>query len=263
MKLRDSPVTEDDLHTFIHVLGEIASMRATASEKRTQLMCQVARQLNSDSWLWGVIPPIIPSKPQSSNAFHSSGGIDTERIALTLKAIETPENDSLRRQLSGTMTDVGAQLSGLHQQLINDEGFLNSAASPLWRAANIGPILISIRPISGDATSVVAFYRQPDAPPFTTREVRIAHIFLTEVPWLHEIEPPHFVVCPPRLPPRCRLILKQLLCGQPRKEIAAELGLSIHTVNDYLKQIFRYFGVHAQTELIVRLRNGQGHDISA
>jgi DNA-binding CsgD family transcriptional regulator len=64
----------------------------------------------------------------------------------------------------------------------------------------------------------------------------------------------------PQLPPRCRLIINQLVHGMSRKEIAAHLGLSIHTVNGYAKEIFKYFAVHSQSELIARLTRGDGRD---
>jgi DNA-binding CsgD family transcriptional regulator len=40
-----------------------------------------------------------------------------------------------------------------------------------------------------------------------------------------------------------------MLKGDSRKQIAAALGLSEHTVGDYLKQLYRHFGVSSRGEL--------------
>lgn len=154
-----------------------------------------------------------------------------------------------------------SHITRLRQDVIDNDWFLNSPANPLWQAADIGPILFSFRPIPGHGTSVAGFYRPASAPLFTERESRIAHIVLTEVPWLHESSLPHKAARNlPLLPPRCRLILNHLVLGRSRQEIAGDLSISIHTVNDYLKLIFRHFGVQSQIQLIARLRNGDGND---
>lgn len=64
--------------------------------------------------------------------------------------------------------------------------------------------------------------------------VRIAHIVLTEVSWLYEAGLLHAAAREiPVLPPRTRYVLFELVAGRPRKQIAADLGLSSHTVNDH------------------------------
>jgi DNA-binding CsgD family transcriptional regulator len=40
--------------------------------------------------------------------------------------------------------------------------------------------------------------------------------------------------------------------GKPDKVIAAELGISVHTVNAHLRKAYRKFGVHSRVELVVR-----------
>ena len=54
---------------------------------------------------------------------------------------------------------------------------------------------------------------------------------------------------------RQREVLELLLCGQSAKEIAATLGISRHTVNDYSKALYRHFGVHGRAELAACFRD--------
>lgn len=62
----------------------------------------------------------------------------------------------------------------------------------------------------------------------------------------------------PRLGPRHEQVRQLLLEGRELVDIFRELGLSIHTLRGYIKEIFRAEGVHSRHELmgreIVRLR---------
>jgi DNA-binding NarL/FixJ family response regulator len=115
--------------------------------------------------------------------------------------------------------------------------------------------------MDGGGISGVAVYRRLGEPQFNEREARIAHIILTEVPWLH------FQAFPDQqtreitgLYPRHRTVMNLLCEGWGRKRIADHLGLSVNTVHGYSKVIFRHFGVHSQAELIHRLTKGDGGD---
>lgn len=55
-----------------------------------------------------------------------------------------------------------------------------------------------------------------------------------------------------RLTPRQRETLHLLITGKTEKEIAERMGLSFHTVHDYVKIIYRVYEVGSRTELISR-----------
>ncbi|MDY3561913.1 helix-turn-helix transcriptional regulator [Gemmata sp. JC673] len=64
---------------------------------------------------------------------------------------------------------------------------------------------------------------------------------------------------PSALAPRARDVLRCLLEGDSDKQIAARLGLSRYTVNQYAKVIFAHFGVASRAELLARwVRRGWG-----
>ena len=52
------------------------------------------------------------------------------------------------------------------------------------------------------------------------------------------------------LSPRQRQVLAWLLQGESIKQVAARLGLSQHTIGDYVKEIYRHFGVYSRSELM-------------
>lgn len=262
MNLRDSPLDENDFRAVVRILGDVVCMEGTPDEKRNRVMNGIAELVGTDTWLWGVSPLLEPGK-QPVYLFHNSGGVDDTRMAIMLRAIEHSETGEMTARLAEEIAKASRQITRLRQDVIDNDWFERSAANPIWREADVGPILFSARPLPGVGISVLAFYRKHDAPLFTEREARIAHIVLSEVGGLHYAGLPHAVAKDvPGLPPRCRLLLNQLVRGRGRKDIAGDLGISIHTANDYIKQIFRHFGVKSQVELIARLRTGDGNDRS-
>jgi DNA-binding CsgD family transcriptional regulator len=54
------------------------------------------------------------------------------------------------------------------------------------------------------------------------------------------------------LPPRHRQTLERLLAGDSEKQIAARLGISPHTVHQYVKALHKRFGVSSRGELLAK-----------
>ena len=52
------------------------------------------------------------------------------------------------------------------------------------------------------------------------------------------------------LPPRLRQTLGCLLEGDSEKQVALRLGLSRHTVHEYVSELYRRFGVQSRAELL-------------
>lgn len=246
---------------MVRILADIACMDGTPDEKRTHLMDEVGLLVGTDTWLWGVAPLLEPGK-QPVYLFHNSGGIDNDRMAVMLRAIEHPDTGAMTARLAAEIHHSEGQITRLRQDVIDNGWFEQSETNAIWKEANVGPILFSARPLPGIGISVIGFYRRATASLFTEREARIAHIVLSEVGWLHLAGVPYAEARRvPKLPPRCRLIVNQVIRGRARKEIAEDLGISIHTVNDYMKRIYRHFGVSSQIELIARLRSGDGNHV--
>jgi DNA-binding CsgD family transcriptional regulator len=57
---------------------------------------------------------------------------------------------------------------------------------------------------------------------------------------------------PGDLPPRVRQVLRCVLRGDSDKQIAVRLGISRHTVNQYLKVIFSHFNAAGRSNLLAR-----------
>lgn len=207
---------------------------------------------------------MLDPEKQPVYLFQNTGGMDDVRMSRFLTAVEHPDSAKMTAPLAEALIAAGGQVTRHIEQIVTRERFTDSPANPFWRAAGIGPLLITLRPIPGYGISCIGFYRSVAAPMFTERESRIAHIVLNEVPLLHEVGMPHANSRTlPQLPPRCRLIMNHLVRGQTRKRIADHLGLSGQTINGYVRKIFAHFGVHSQAELIARFTCGDGRDAAS
>lgn len=61
---------------------------------------------------------------------------------------------------------------------------------------------------------------------------------------------------PETLPPRLRRTLERLLAGESEKTAARAMGISHHTVHEYVKQIYKHFGVNSRGELMAKWVKG-------
>ncbi|MGC4013911.1 MAG: helix-turn-helix transcriptional regulator [Luteolibacter sp.] len=256
----DHPLDDQDVRAIVRLLSDVAAESGAVNRKREILMEGLCRLIDAQAWLWAAAPSLVPGQ-QPVYFYHQLGGLQPEQLPAYLKAVEHPDTGEMTLPFAQELQKEGTHLTRLRQQIIPDARFLSSPANKLWREAGLGPLILSFRPLEKGAMSSVGIYRHLDKLPFTQRESKIVHILLTEVDWLHmdglPVEESRSL---PALSPRCRMVFTQLLHGRSRKQIAADLVLSVHTVNDYVKTLFSHFGVRSTPELLARFRVGDGRD---
>jgi DNA-binding CsgD family transcriptional regulator len=89
-------------------------------------------------------------------------------------------------------------------------------------------------------------FTRREGPPFSEREARLARWIACEFPWQPEGVPS----VKSGFTRRERLVIDLLLQSHSRKEIAKRLGITVNTVQGYIKEIYRRFGVHSHAELL-------------
>jgi DNA-binding CsgD family transcriptional regulator len=86
--------------------------------------------------------------------------------------------------------------------------------------------------------------------PFTERQSQLVDLCLSQMAWPFQ---PDDKLTDPRLAslqPRLRKVMQHLLDGDGEKQVAAKLGLSRHTVHEYVKMIYQQLGVSSRSELL-------------
>lgn len=120
------------------------------------------------------------------------------------------------------------------------------------RSTQLDDELISVHHTSPEAISVLSLHRRVGAPDFSARERRLLGLFHGELGRL--VGGPLISAAAPYLAglsPRLRQTLACLLDGDCEKQVAARLALSHATVHQYIKTLYRHFGVHSRAELMV------------
>jgi DNA-binding CsgD family transcriptional regulator len=259
-QIQDSPLTEDDVRAMIRLLAAVIAAPCGIADKRRLLMNGLCGLIHASSWAW-CMAEFDPEKPPSFIGFEH-GGWDEERFARFIAAMNHPDMEPVTRPSSIELQEKGTHLTRTQRQMDPDMLLEKSNAAAFWKNAGIGAIMISQRPMDGGGVSGIGVYRNLGQPHFDERDARVAHIILSEVPWLHfQAFPDPQSLEITRLYPRHRTVLNLLCEGWGRKKIAAHLGLSVNTVHGYAKIIFNHFQVHSQSELIARLTKGDGGDL--
>lgn len=241
-----------DVRAMVRLVGEAASGGASLLNARRHLMEGLRKLIDADCWVWSLGYLEMDKAPVYVSLQHE--GFDEDRFAQFLQAVEHPEMEALTAPFTAeVMSGSRTQVTRLRQEIDPANRLATSPADVLWKAADIYPVMLSAHPLDDKCVSIIGVYRRRDQPLFGERERQIAHILMTEVPWLHAKGWPHdFGVEAPNLPRSRRLVLNLLLEGHGRKQVADKLNLSLHTVSDYIKDIYRTFKVHSQAELMKR-----------
>jgi DNA-binding CsgD family transcriptional regulator len=246
---------------MVRLVGEVVAVPGGHAEKKRFLMEGLCQLVGADAWVWGLSCQREPAKPQIYVSFVR-GGFTEQTFVKLLEALEHPDMIRLAAPFFLELQEKNTHLTRSRHQISDPHDLLTSPAMEVWKAANIGPVILSQRPLDATSASTMALYRAHGKPEFDAREVRIAHIVLTEVPWLHEQGwPQDRGISIPHLSRRQRLTLNLLTLGQSRKQIAENMKISVHTAQGYIKDVYKILQVTSQTELMNRFYQGNGSDL--
>jgi DNA-binding CsgD family transcriptional regulator len=107
--------------------------------------------------------------------------------------------------------------------------------------------LVSLYRVRGTGHwEALALFRALGRSPFNCLDVAKIRLFHEEIGRLWDRQAPRLTPLRPRL----EEILRALMVGLSEKEIAADLGLSQHTVHDYIKALHKTYRVRSRGELL-------------
>lgn len=238
---------------MVRLLADTIAIQGISNQKRFLLegLCQLVK---GDFWAWTLAYGIRAGGHQNYASYHY-GGFDEARFARFLHAIEHPEMGRVAAPFFKAIEERGEHVTMPRHEIDPTGIAYESEAGERWDKAGIGCLMMSYCPLGPDAMSSIGIYRSLNAPCFTPREVRMVHLILKEVTWLHDPECEDDISrIIPRLTPRHRQILNLLLDGIDTRSISSHLRLSPNTVRGYVKKVYRTFQVHSQAELLSKFR---------
>ena len=137
--------------------------------------------------------------------------------------------------------------------LARDREWYNSAVyCEYYRTLDVDHFIVSTRPLENGNVSLIQLWRSPGEPRFSEREIATLSVAHSEIVTLAREGRLLF----PRqtektvLTRRQQQVLQLVGRGLGEKDIASCLGLSVHTVHDYIKALHQTLGVSTRGELV-------------
>jgi DNA-binding CsgD family transcriptional regulator len=147
---------------------------------------------------------------------------------------------------------VGRLTTRSREQLVDDpEWFRSSAYNELYRPLGLSDLLLSFGLVDGGRNQLGFGLDRPiGSRKLGSRERKLVHWFNHGM--LRQLDRslrrnPELKA---GLPPRLARTLDCLLEGDSAGQTALRLGLSLHTVNEYIGDLYRHFGVRSRRELM-------------
>lgn len=157
---------------------------------------------------------------------------------------------------------AGQGMTVRRQDLIANREWLDSSERIDRVAVRQDELMISAQPYEHGLIHTFSINRAVGDTPFTAADkalVRLIHeelglLFGTRLNLNLDSQ-----ALPTDLSPRLQAVLICLLAGDSDKEIASRIRLSVHTVHEYVKQLYCRFGVHSRAELFAIAHRDQWH----
>ena len=241
---------EPYLRTIIRLLGETTATPGGHAEKKRTLVEAIASLTGSDAWVW-TLTQHSGADDHWKLAGILHGGLSAERFVALNTAAEHPDTAKAAGHFHAAALATRHHTTMDESEIDPERHAFKGELGRLWAATGLGPTILSGRYLDDTSLSIAAFYRNVDREPFSAREKQIIHLILSEIPWLHLTGwPKDRGSRALNLTPRQRTVLNLLLEGLGKKQIANHLDLSPHTIKDYIRIIYRHYGVGSQAELM-------------
>jgi DNA-binding CsgD family transcriptional regulator len=166
---------------------------------------------------------------------------------------ESAQFDPALMQLLARHEDLSRDgLSVIRRADVVDDGawYGSPYVRELRRPARIDDGIYTGRLLGDQRADGLGVFRAWGDPAFTDEDRELTRLFHHEV--LCRFALPEHGLDVVRLSPREQQTLRALLSGRRRKEIAAEFGLSVREVNEYVRSLYRRLGVSGLRELYQR-----------
>lgn len=256
---RSDQLKSQDWRAIIRLVGECRELGDDPHRWRRHCVEQLIRLVGADWGCCGEMADIRSGATRDLGVTYS--GVENGPIESALGDLHASIEDD--PTLYGAMLayferlaqEDGACLS--RQEIIADRDWYRSTSyQVIHRSLGVDHVVWCFRTLGdggSDDSSGLLLYREMGGRGYRARDrsiLREANAALAPLvggPLARFTEP-----SPTDLAPRVRQVLGCLLEGDGDKQIAARLGISVHTVNQYTKLIYQHFGVGGRAELLAR-----------
>lgn len=251
----------DSVAALILAVAQAAdpALPLSLAERRVALFRAVGELIEADLWTWVT---------GTRNPDHHGDAMHTRYVDHGFRSDEE-RGEYLRISLHpdlapvayAALTDAmnrGTSITLSRTQLVDETCDPGRRVMQEWEAAGFGDFIISAYPLGGQGHTALGYHRRYGRPKFSEADRQIVSLAFERVPWLHQSNTPAETAAQViKLSPRERQVISCLMKGDSRKQVARVLKLSEHTITDYVKALYRKFGVNSRAELLAKFLDGE------
>ncbi|NOJ92064.1 helix-turn-helix transcriptional regulator [Corallococcus coralloides] len=253
------------VRVLVRLVNEAHELPEGQGERTRHLLSGLCRILGADA---GACVQECDFRPGGRGGFTSAvleGWDGAARPALeALQSMGSACNPGIRSLMERPPVP-GAVVTARRRELVGDRDWYGAPyVEQYLRPTHLDDSVYSTRwSEAPGAVRGIGIYRGRSERPFDEADRELLHLFHAECGALLGLPEPTEAAPGARLAPRERQTLELLLQGLGDKQIAARLGISRFTVNQYTKTLYRRFGVQSRTALLARVLGRQGRGTGA
>lgn len=248
-----------DVEQVVRLLSETSdpATESSLADRRQLFVEKLARLVGADVWIWSytAMSQTQPGDGMSTCVFDGGWESPAEQ-GRVYELLSSPRFSADATQL--VFLDM---LAGRHATYFVADimpAARRDELLALWRTTGLEHCILSVHPTNRNFSSNLGLHRRIGREPYTERDRLLVHTVLTHFDWLHRFDTnEHVGRMALELTPRERQTLIFLLAGLSHKEIADRIGISQHTVTDYVKSLHQKFGVSSRAELQAQVYLGR------
>ncbi|NTX16153.1 LuxR family transcriptional regulator [Myxococcus sp. CA056] len=259
----DGSLRSSQVRALVRLVNEARELTEGRQTRVRHLLSGVFRILGAEAGAFVLERDFRPGGHGEFTAIVLEGWEGSALPALeALQRMGSDSNPAIR-SLMERPSIPGAVITAMRQELVGDRTWYDAPYVEhfLYPSGLDDSVYSSRWSRLPGVVQCIGVYRGRGRHPFDAADRELLHLFHTE--WGTLLGAPGITgdgAYGIRLSRRERQTLELLLAGLGDKQIAAQLGISRFTVNQYTKSIYRRFEVNSRVALIVRLLGGDVRD---
>jgi len=240
-----------DVQAILRLVGGAAELWYEPSLQRQFTLDSLCRLLNAKVGVCFSIGDCVFGGTKPCSEFTHVGlsdqGVEMWQNYLTTGTPRDPVMDVLAAV-------QGRVITFTRREAVADADWLNSEHyTKLRKPLRMGSSLyVKINAQSIERQTLVLLCRESGGEPFSERDAYLTDLCLSEMAWPFTPEMNYVDPKVESLQPRLKKVMKLLLEGDSEKQVAFKLGLSPHTVHEYVKDLYSELEVSSRGELLAQ-----------
>jgi DNA-binding CsgD family transcriptional regulator len=251
---KSSAIRERDVRALLRLSAELSELPRETVTRCTHMLTGLCRIVGARWGVYVASDGVLPNG-QVKVFFFSNTEMDTsEQRVLGEFLLSGEPCDPLSPKMHHQIADAPVgPLTQTREQVIDDATWYGcDHFNVVRRGCRVDDVINTKLHLPDRRTVVQSFgiHRELHDTHFGERERLLVEIFHQEVGSVMVEKISRSTPETASLPPRLKQVLATLLQGRSEKQIARVLAISQHTVHDYVKTLYRRYGVNGRTELL-------------